>query len=140
MTIAPEHPILDEDNSVEVVKGNADPFTMLPVWIALSGVSSHAKALYWHLAMHLNTRRLKDDDREVWPSKETLAGFLGIKKPSGIDPYMRELVDIQAVVVVRRRQGPMRTRNRYVVYTRVPDGWRGPRDLDEFYDQRPERA
>lgn len=128
--------IHDDEDVVEIEAGDEAPFSQLASWVALSGISDHAKALYWHLTMHLNTVRMKDGDREVWPSKETLAAFMGLAKPSGVDRYMNELAEIGAVRVVRRRHGRMRTRNRYVVFSHVPEGWAGPVTLGEFYARR----
>lgn len=113
---------------------NAPPFTQVADWVALSGISDHAKALYWHLAMHINTLR---GDREVWPTKETLAVWMQLAKPASLDRYMRELVEIGAVQVVKRRTvGGMRTCNRYRLRSAPPAGYAGPTTLGEFYRDR----
>lgn len=129
------HPDPSElDEQLEVGAGRRAPFTQLGDWVALSGISSHAKALYWHLSMHLNMER---GDFEVWPSRAALAEWLGIKKVAGIDRYLDELTQLGAIETHRRRyMGGMRARNRYIIHQTPPDGYTGPRSLSEWYTTR----
>lgn len=122
--------------AMEIEAADEDPFTQCPTWIALSGISPQARALYWILAMHLNMRRVENGDREVWPSKESIAALMGLTKASAIDRYMGELVAIRAVEVFRRREGRMRTRNRYMIHRNAPKGWSGPKSIAEYYARR----
>lgn len=121
------------DVQIEVAAGRRAPYTQLGDWVALSGVSAHAKALYWHLSMHVNIER---GDFEVWPSRETLAEWCGFTKTSSVDRYVAELAAIGAVEVrVRRYANGMRTRNRYVIHQAPPAGHTGPRSLAEWYER-----
>jgi hypothetical protein len=127
----------DDEDLIEIEAGDEAPFTQVPTWVALSGISPTARALYWILAMHLNMQRIRENgDRAVWPGKDTLAALLNLAKASGIDRYLDELAGINAIRKITRRQGRMRTRNRYIVYSRIPEGWAGPTTLAEFYDRR----
>lgn len=122
----------DETGTVD--RGRWDvPFAQLPDWVALSGVSDRAKALYWLLAMHVNVTR---DDGRVWPVKQTLADLMGINRVANIDRYLSELESVGAIDVVRQRHGGLRLHNRYVVHRRPPDGYAGPTTLQEFYASR----
>lgn len=123
----------EADDQLEIAAGRRAPFSQLGDWVALSGISGHAKALYWHLAMHVNQLR---GDRDVWPSKATLADMMGYKKPSALDRYMDELAAIGAIEVTAQRSGKFRSRNRYTVHQTPPDGWAGVVSLADYYSSR----
>ena len=124
-------PAAELDEQIEIAAGRRAPYTQLADWVALSGISDHAKALYWHLKMHVNVER---GDFEVWPRKELLAAWMQIKQARRIDPYIDELVRIGAIEVYRRRYANgMRARNRYVVHDTPPPGYTGPTSLAEWY-------
>lgn len=122
------------DEQIEIAAGRRAPYSQLGDWVALSGISDRAKALYWHLAMHINQQR---GDFEVWPSKELLAGWMGLKKADSVDPYLNELVRLGAVEKFQRRSyDGMRSRNRYVIHQEPPQDYTGVRSLKEFYELR----
>lgn len=126
------------DETIEVAPGRRAPYTQLGDWVALSGIDDHAKALYWHLSMHINTER---GDREVWPRREELADLAGFKRPQSVDRYIADLVAIGAVEVwtIRYANG-MRTRSRYVVHAAPPPGYTGPTTLAEWLARRGDSA
>lgn len=120
----------------EVVVGRGPAYVQVPLWIVFSGVSPTALALYNLFAAHVNARR---GDREVWPSRPDLAGWLSLKKASSVDRYITELVDLGAVDVHRRRtRDGMRTRNQYVIHFEPPPGHTGPRTIADVYANRPD--
>jgi hypothetical protein len=109
------------------------PFVQLGHWVALSGVSAGALALYWMLAMHLNRTR---GDRYVWPTTDILAHMLGYSRGDKIKRFVDELVSIGAirVISVPDVKGPQK-RNVYRLRRNPPDGYPGPVSLKEFYAQ-----
>lgn len=122
------------DEQLEIASGRRAPYTQLGDWVALSGISTPAKALYWHLAMHVNQQR---GDFEVWPTRYVLAEWCGFNKAESVDRYLDELVAIDAIEVYQRRYGTgMRRRNVYVINQEPPEDWTGPRSLKEFYAAR----
>ncbi|MEU8927505.1 hypothetical protein AB0D10_42480 [Kitasatospora sp. NPDC048545] len=121
-----------EEGTFEIEAEDELPFAQLGSWVALSGVSPRAMALYWFMAMHLN---LKRGDRYVWPSKDALAYLMQYSRGDKIDPFLKELVAIGAVVVVSvpDSSGPQK-RNVYRLRRNPPPGYcTGPLTLGEFY-------
>lgn len=121
-----------EEGTFEIEAEDELPFAQLGSWVALSGVSPRAMALYWFMAMHLN---LKRGDRYVWPSKDALAYLMQYSRGDKIDPFLKELVAIGAVVVVSvpDSSGPQK-RNVYRLRRNPPPGYcAGPLTLGEFY-------
>jgi hypothetical protein len=121
-----------EEGTFEIEAEDELPFAQLGSWVALSGISPRAMALYWFMAMHLN---LKRGDRYVWPSKDALAYLMQYSRGDKIDPFLKELVAIGAVVVVSvpDRSGPQK-RNVYRLRRNPPPGYAaGPLTLGEFY-------
>ncbi|GGV45767.1 hypothetical protein GCM10010495_74230 [Kitasatospora herbaricolor] len=121
-----------EEGTFEIEAEDELPFAQLGSWVALSGVSPRAMALYWFMAMHLN---LKRGDRYVWPSKDALAYLMQYSRGDKIDPFLKELVAIGAVIVVSvpDSSGPQR-RNVYRLRRNPPPGYAaGPLTLGEFY-------
>ncbi|WP_131787344.1 helix-turn-helix domain-containing protein, partial [Protofrankia symbiont of Coriaria ruscifolia] len=128
----------DLDEQIEIAVGRRAPYTQLGDWVALSGITDHAKALYWHLSMHINTRR---GDTEVWPTRDVLAEWSGFSRPNSIDRYLTELVDLGAIeIVTSRYANGMRSRNCYMIHQSPPAGYTGPTSLAEFYERRREVA
>ncbi|MFD8533891.1 hypothetical protein ACFV0L_41430 [Streptosporangium canum] len=126
------------DEPMEMTPGRRAPFTIVPDWVMLSGISAPAQALYVQAAMHINQKR---GDEEVWPTREDLAARLGYKKPATVDPYIKELVELGAFdVYTRRFAGGMRARNRYVVHQDPPPGYTGPRSLADYYARKDARS
>ena len=124
-------PATELDEYLEIAAGRRAPFTQLGDWVALSGVSPQAQAIYWHLSMHLNQQR---GDFEVWPTRATLARWCGYSREQSVDRYLDELVELNAIEVYQRRYGTgMRRRNVYVVHQQPPEGYTGPRSLQEWY-------
>jgi hypothetical protein len=109
------------------------PFVQLGHWVALSGVSAGALALYWMLAMHLNRTR---GDRYVWPTTDILAHMLGYSRGDKIKRFVDELVVIGAirVISVPDLKGPQK-RNVYRLRRNPPEGYAGPVSLKQFYAQ-----
>jgi hypothetical protein len=122
------------DASIELARGRRAPYTQVGDWVALSTVSRGAKALYWLLAAHVNPQR---DDGGVWPSRRALAEALGYAKVESVDPLVKELTQLGAVEVERRRHANgAPAPNRYVVHETPPAGYTGPTSLADFYDRR----
>jgi hypothetical protein len=119
------------DDPFEVEAEDDVPFVMLGHWVALSGVSPGALALYWMLAMHLNKTR---GDRYVWPTTSILAHMIGYSRGDKIKRFVDELVAIGAVLVipVPDGKGPQ-LRNTYKLRRNPPTGYEGPLALSDFY-------
>ncbi|MFD5565880.1 hypothetical protein [Kitasatospora griseola] len=121
-----------EEGTFEIEPEDEIPFTQLPSWVALSGISARAMALYWFMAMHLNLTR---GDRYVWPSKDALAYLMQYSRGDKIDPFLKELAALGAVVVVsvKDTSGPQ-NRNVYRLRRNPPPGYdAGPQTLGEYY-------
>lgn len=125
---------LDSSNEPFEVEAEDDvPFVQLGHWVALSGVSAGAMALYWMLAMHLNRTR---GDRYVWPTTAVLAHMMGYSRGDKIKRFVDELVAIGAirVITVPDLRGPQK-RNVYRLRRNPPEGYAGPVSLGAFYKQ-----
>lgn len=125
---------LDASNEPFEVEAEDDvPFVQLGHWVALSGVSAGAMALYWMLAMHLNRTR---GDRYVWPTTAVLAHMMGYSRGDKIKRFVDELVAIGAirVIAVPDLRGPQK-RNVYRLRRNPPEGYAGPVSLGAFYKQ-----
>lgn len=121
------------DEPFEVEAEDDVPFVQLGHWVALSGVSPGALALYWMLAMHLNRTR---GDRYVWPTTAVLAHMLGYSRGDKIKRFVDELVAIGAICVISVPdiRGPQK-RNVYRLRRNPPAGYAGPVSLGHFYTQ-----
>lgn len=119
------------DEPFEVEAEDELPFVQLGHWVALSGVSAGALALYWMLALHLNRTR---GDRYVWPTTDILAHMLGYSRGDKIKRFVDELVAIGAirVISVPDLRGPQK-RNVYRLRRTPPEGYTGLVSLKEFY-------
>ncbi|MGA5670047.1 hypothetical protein ACPCTG_31770 [Streptomyces pseudogriseolus] len=119
------------DEPFEVEAEDELPFVQLGHWVALSGVSAGALALYWMLALHLNRTR---GDRYVWPTTDILAHMLGYSRGDKIKRFIDELVAIGAVTVISvpDLRGPQK-RNVYRLRRTPPEGYKGLVSLKEFY-------
>lgn len=123
------------DDEAEVEAEDVPPFTMCPHWVLLAELSPQAKVLWWALASHVYRR--KRDGAVVWPSRQSLAAMLQMKRPQSIDPYLTELDEYGAIKVEPVRLGKMRVRHRYVVRFKPPAGCSTPLTVEEFYERRP---
>lgn len=121
------------DGPFEVEAEDDVPFVQLGHWVALSGVSPGALALYWMLALHLNKNR---GDRYVWPTTAILAHMLGYSRGDKIKRFVDELVAIEAirVISVPDLKGPQK-RNVYRLRRNPPEGYTGPVSLSVYYAQ-----
>lgn len=95
-------------------------------WVALSGVSGLAAALYQIYRMHVNDKR---DDYTAWPGTVTLGRLLGVP-PDRVAVLNRELVDVDAIRI--HKEG-MPRHNVYTINSTPPDGYQGPVDLAGWY-------
>lgn len=128
----PDEPTADE--VLEARTGTRVPYTMVGDWVLLSNLSPQAKLLYALLAAHIN---IAEGDRKVWPSLETLAGWMGVKQPRSVSKYIDELVEIGALQKEQQRTADgMRTRNAYYVEGEPPAGLATPTRFSDFYAQR----
>ncbi|MEV4454377.1 hypothetical protein [Microbispora sp. NPDC049633] len=127
-----------DDAEIHIVGGRQPaPFAMVPLWVMFS-TTPQAQALYGILAAHVNPDR---DDRNVWPSRATLAEMLGFNRPASVDRYLSELQEIGAVdVIVRRRTNGSQMANAYVVHHQPPDGYTGIRSMRDYYARRKDNA
>lgn len=119
--VDPSGPVLAEDGR------NRNPYTSLPDWVRLSGISTEAGSLYWVLKMHVNVGR---GDNLAWPGGRPLSALMGVKRADRLSRYLKELVNLGAIDI--RHEG-MPRHNVYVVHTDPPDDYRGPRTLKEWY-------
>ena len=121
---------LDPDEIVVEI-GRRAPFSQLGDWVALSGASAQAKALYWHLSMHIN---ISSGETKAWPSRRMLANALGLKKTSSVDTYIQELVDLEAIdKKARKSSSGGHDTNLYLIHQTPPPGYKGPADIGQWY-------
>jgi hypothetical protein len=125
----------DVEEQLEIAAGRRTPFTMVGDWVALiPGLSPQAKALYWHLAMHVSVTRADD---WVWPSQEVLAEWLGFSRVQSLTRYVDELEAVGALESETiRYAGGMRQRKRYTVHGTPPEGFTGLMSLKDYYAKR----
>jgi hypothetical protein len=111
--------------------GRRAPYSQVGDWVMLSGVDPKASALYWFLYAHVNQKR---GDSEVWPGKEIQAVFMKLSRGDKVDPYLKQLVGINAIEIRRERMANgMRTRNKYTIHQQPPEGYAGPRSMKDWY-------
>ncbi|MEV6693383.1 hypothetical protein AB0M35_18125 [Micromonospora sp. NPDC051196] len=115
---------------VELKRGRESPqWTDVHDWVALSGVSPGALALYVVLRMHVNRQR---GDDEVTTSTLTLAVLMGLSRGDKVKGYLDELVAVGAVDIDR---GGLHRRNTYTVHQLPPEGYTGKVTLKAWYDE-----
>lgn len=121
---------LDETLSLE---GRA-PFTQIPDWIILAKISPQAVRLYCTLAMHLNASR---GDRLVWPFRQDIANMMGLSRAKSVDGPFKELADIRAIRIIKRRynHGGLAP-SRYIVRENPPEGYKGLKSNADFYSKK----
>lgn len=132
------------DDEVEVYAEDRVPFTQVGDWILLADIPQQAKTLYWALAAHINVTADAGHPapwtipKKVWPTRDTLAGFLGMSRGDKIKPYLDALEELGAlrIVVTRNPDNPMRQRSTYWVRQQPPPGYAGLRSLTDFYAAR----
>lgn len=127
----------DDPDAILLTQGRPEPvqpYTKLGDWLAFSGVSAQASVLYWIYRMHVNHLRALGGDTKVWAKRRELARMLGLANASGVDPYNRQLVAVNAIDIVPRfgANGGRRT-NEYVIHMAPPDGYTGPQSLADVY-------
>ncbi|MGW1870941.1 hypothetical protein ACWCPS_36050 [Streptomyces mauvecolor] len=104
---------------MSVASGNEPHYTKIPEWVSECGANGMESAVYQHLA-----KRLKhtSKSRMVDPSRARLASDIGLKKPDDVDPYLRSLEALGAIVIHAKKG--MRTS--YELPLWPPEGWTGP--------------
>ncbi|MGW7504372.1 hypothetical protein ACWGIR_22965 [Streptomyces albidoflavus] len=117
------------DGELELAAGRRAPYTQLGDWLLLSGAECETCTLYWALSIHINTGRV---DNEVWPSLQSLARMVGLKKTDNVARFMLQLEVLGAAEVIRSTKGLVR-RNRYVVHQTPPSTHQGPFSLADWY-------
>src|SRR5690606_37667314 len=92
---SPDAADANSEESVVIRRGRGSvPYCVLPTWVALAGLPAQAQATYWQLALHLSTQRT---DRDVWPTRSSLARRLRLRRPQSVDPYLDALVEIGSI-------------------------------------------
>ncbi|MBM0205057.1 hypothetical protein JNW90_19865 [Micromonospora sp. STR1s_5] len=113
---------------VDLKRGRESPqWTDVHDWVALSGISPGAIALYVILRMHVNRER---DDDMVTTSTLTLAVLMGMSRGDKIKGYLDELVTLGAVDVDRTG---LHRRNAYTVHQLPPPGYTGKITIKAWY-------
>ena len=111
-----------ETDATAAVLNVEERFAIVPEWLLDADVSDTAIRLYAVLL------RYGQSSGARMPGRATLAHRLRKKSVDTIDRAMRELVDIGAVVVEHRYDGPQRLTNRYHLHARRPNGLNGDAD------------
>ena len=89
-------------------------FSIVPEWVLDAEISDAALRLYAVLLRYGQTSGNR------MPSRGLLASRLRKKSKDTVDRALKELVGIGAVIVQRRRQGPVNLTNRYIVRSTPP--------------------
>ncbi|MFI6653203.1 hypothetical protein ACIBI8_37140 [Streptomyces sp. NPDC050529] len=104
---------------MSAASGNEPHYTKIGEWVSECGAHGMETAAYEHLAKRLNH---KSGSRIVDPSRARLASDLGLKKPDDVDPYLRALSALGAIVIHAKKG----LRTQYELPLWPPDGWDGP--------------
>lgn len=127
------YPWENSDDGEDLFDGNpvetgrrALPFTYVHDWVALSGISPAAICLYMILRMHVYD---KSGTRTCGTRQEDLALMMGLSEGTKVSRYLKELVALSAVDVVRWGSPG---RNKYVVHETPPDGYTGPVSIADW--------
>lgn len=92
-------------------------FSIIPHWVIFSGISDGALRLYAVLMKYAD-----GSTGQAFPSRATLAKAMNKKSVRSIDGYLRELRDVGALAVQRRRRNDSKENwtNLYTVKTEAP--------------------
>ena len=104
------------------VVSDTGPFSIVPEWVIVADVSHGAVRLY-----ALISRYADYATGEAFPSRATLASRLRVSTDT-VDRFIKELVGVEALTVVRRRDGVVWQSNLYIV-RRTQDNAQGSRTL-----------
>jgi Helix-turn-helix domain len=111
----PDQPIVDDaeldDEGTLLMEQR---FSIVPEWVLDAEISDAALRLYAVLLRYGQT------SGQRMPSRKLLATRMRKKSRDTVDRALKELVGIGAVVVQRRRQGPVNLTNRYVIRSSPP--------------------
>ncbi|MEU1134774.1 hypothetical protein ABZ383_33795 [Streptomyces sp. NPDC005900] len=94
-------------------------YTKVAEWVSECGANGMETAIYQHLAKRLHHA---SGSRRVDPSRARLANDIGLKKADDVDPYLRALAVLGAIVIHAKKG--MRTT--YELPLWPPDGYDGP--------------
>lgn len=94
-------------------------YTKVAEWVSECGANGMEAAAYQHLAKRLHHAT---GSRTVDPSRARLANDIGLKKPDDVDPYLRALAVLGAIVIHAKKG----FRTTYELPLRPPDGYDGP--------------
>jgi hypothetical protein len=83
-----------EQGTIEL---ESEPFIIFPKWLNRKA-SPQAKCLYLFLKEYANNHT-----REAYPSRPTLAADMGFARAASVDPYIKELEDLGAITVTRKK-------------------------------------
>jgi hypothetical protein len=119
----------DDDGVFDVEAEDAIDFAQVGAWAIFAlGLTPTARHLYTIMVAMINRER---GDRDVWPSLELLAVWLGLSRGDKVTPYMDELIAAGAIEKRSRRMNGMKTRNIYRVRRNPPENWAGAKSLKE---------
>jgi hypothetical protein len=99
-------------------------YTKIAEWVSECGANGMESSAYQHLAKRLNHA---SGSRIVDPSRARLAADIGLKKADDVDPYLRALEALGAVVIHAAKG--MRTK--YELPLWPPEGYDGPANTYE---------
>jgi hypothetical protein len=94
-------------------------YTKIGEWVSECGSNGMEAAVYQHLAKRLNHA---SGSRIVDPSRARLAADVGLKKPDDVDPYLRGLEALGAVVIHAQKG----VRTKYELPLWPLEGYDGP--------------
>lgn len=94
-------------------------YTKIAEWVSECGTTGMEAAVYQHLAKRLHHA---SGSRVVDPSRARLAADVGLKKPDDVDPYLRALAALGAIVVHAAKG----KRTKYELPLWPPPGYDGP--------------
>ncbi|MFD3516242.1 hypothetical protein [Streptomyces sp. NPDC058657] len=94
-------------------------YTKIAEWVSECGANGMEAAVYQHLAKRLHHA---SGSRQVDPSRARLANDVGLKKPDDVDPYLRALAVLGAIVIHAKKG----VRTTYELPLWPPDGYDGP--------------
>jgi hypothetical protein len=115
------------------VEGRVHVYTQVGEWVVMLPISHLAVRVYWLLRAHCNHTRAGAEATRAFPSQKRLAAMCGLKRPDQIAAAVKELVEHQAVDVVKERYaGEMRQHNVYFVHLDPPEGFTGWTNTNDY--------
>lgn len=106
-----------------------EPFSITPAWVTLNA-TPQATAIFNFLRLYV----FIGEDKAAMPLKKHLAKLIGVDKEKSVTRYLKELENLGAITIERRRIGGVQVRNHYLIHQSPPPGFDKPVTKREWLD------